>query len=210
MTAYTDSQQAFRLLIFFGVLALLITLAFPRLSYALSDAEYKEFMASSPAFAKAEAKLNAAWKAAKNTLPKKQFEILRGNQKRWVAEGYDRDYAAKQLVEKQGKSLPEAYADVTWKRAELIEWYARPENRRPQSKTGTFSFTMVNMEVSLLLSTDENPSQPISLSEETENLDALLKTCENGDMCTVTGILDIDGQYFISITNAALVKKGDL
>ena len=84
----------------------------------LSDKDYKQMMEDSD-FAKADKALNRAWRNAKNSLSKNDFEALKKTQKTWIQRGRDKE--AKALMETM--SRVQAYTAVTNARAEYINKY---------------------------------------------------------------------------------------
>lgn len=84
-------------------------------AFALSDAEYRQFV-KNPDFRAADGELGIAWKNAKNAMTAEQFAKLKTKQRQWVASG--RDEEAESFIE-SGASCIEAYTSVTLRR---VDW----------------------------------------------------------------------------------------
>ena len=184
-----------------AIAGLLMCLMMPNSAQALRDADYKAFMKTSPAFAAAEARLKSAWDTAKNVLTEMEFAALQKYQKDWIASG--RDALAKQLMEKQAKSRPEAYAEVIANRAKLIEEYNRPERRAPQSVTGVLAAAGSSVPPSLIV---DEAEAPFGLLGDATSWKTIKDGCEFGDTCKITGVRDIFDN-FIAVTDARRVEK---
>ena len=189
------------------VLLLLLLLA-PCSAWALTDAEYSLFMQRSPAFAAAEKDLDAAWKTARQRLPKEEFAALRNDQQAWLARGRAR--AAHTYVAEKKLPLPEAYALVTAERTALIQNLLTGDGRRPRTLTGMFSFgTGEGAAVIFEAVEDSAPGTPemFSFASSQANNDKVFPVCGNGDICAVTGIMNIDGDYFVTVSHVTVSKK---
>lgn len=88
---------------------------------ALSDEEYKKFMAESGIFRDAETELNTVWKQVMERLTPEQGPIVRQAQVDWVK--YIRDQKAKELAKTNKLSMPEAYSVVTRERISQLRIY---------------------------------------------------------------------------------------
>ncbi|MDL2268141.1 hypothetical protein LJC46_09210 [Desulfovibrio sp. OttesenSCG-928-G15] len=102
-----------------GIAATLLLLVLPFSASALSDAEYKRFVAESPAFATADKRLVHIWEKLRKALPKKDYETLLIEQRDWLQRA--RDIEAK--AEKDAPTLAAAYAAVTERRAAILEGF---------------------------------------------------------------------------------------
>ena len=106
---------------------------------ALSEADYVVDMKESPAFARAEKRLNAAWKKLKAELPKAVFQDMQIEQRAWLQ---DRDPSV-EAARRAGDTRPpaEIYAETTLQRALILEAKlgAKPQGRTetPQSAVET-------------------------------------------------------------------------
>ena len=92
--------------------------------FALSDAEYKAMMQSSPEYRQAEVQLAQAWKRACASVKGKGgmgWRELRDNQRDWLARL--RDAEAKVCID-SGMSRTEAYIAVTRDRIVYLESFA--------------------------------------------------------------------------------------
>ena len=102
---------------------------------ALSEADYVVYMKESPAFARAEKRLNAAWKKLKAELPKAVFQDMQIEQRAWLQ---DRDPAV-EAARRAGDTRPpaEIYAETTLQRALILEAKlgAKPQGRTEAPQT---------------------------------------------------------------------------
>ena len=94
------------------VAALILVLSAP--AFALSDAEYKEFMKNAK-FAEADDELTNVYKEAKKIMSEDDFEELKKEQREWVKS--TRDKEAKKLIKERKISRVKAYTIVTLSRA---------------------------------------------------------------------------------------------
>lgn len=103
---------------FIAAASLLFSLATSS-AFALSEADYVVYMKESPAFARAEKRLNAAWKTLKVELPKASFQDLQIEQRAWLQ---DRDPSV-EAARRAGDTRPpaEIYAETTLQRALILE-----------------------------------------------------------------------------------------
>ena len=184
--------------------SILLLFSMPSLLLALSDSDYNKFMRQSPAFAAAEERIKVAWGDAGKVLSAAEFAYLQKNQRKWLKS--DRDDHATWLSKDKKIPLLDAYVKITEERAKLIEDYLQPERRRPKTVIGDLDRggTLIPYNIS----TGDNDTPYLAI----DNIDkagwAILNAaCDFGDECLVTGVLDIYGNEFITITSAKLVKK---
>lgn len=110
-------------------------------AFALSEADYVVYMKESPAFARAEKRLNAAWKKLKADLPKAVFQDMQIEQRAWLQ---DRDPAV-EAARQAGDTRPpaEIYAETTLQRALILEAKlgAKPQDQTKVRQTPGVSAT---------------------------------------------------------------------
>lgn len=94
-----------------------LVLIFAGSAFALSNAEYREFM-QDPDFADADAYLNEVYEDLKDEMPSAKFKILQKEQNDWV-KGW-RDVDADMYMDKGYPPL-DAYTKATEERAEYIK-----------------------------------------------------------------------------------------
>lgn len=115
---------------FIAGLLLLFSIMVAVPAFALSDAEYKKLTRESPAFAQAEARLNAAWKRLRGVLSKAEYDAALKEQRQW---NRDRDVAAQAASRDSGMTAADALAAETVKRAEELEARAGAAKARPSA-----------------------------------------------------------------------------
>ena len=102
-----------------ALMTLVVFCAFSGQAFALTDDDYRKFIHESPAFAKADARLNAVWRQLKGGLSKQGYQGLLEEQRLWLKQ---RDAAAQaaELMDNR-RPLVEVYSAETLKRAEALE-----------------------------------------------------------------------------------------
>lgn len=91
---------------------------------ALSDKDYKKYLAESPEFRSAEKELNTIWKKLMNTLDPEKKEAVRKDQRQWLK--YVRDPRALEIAGKKGLPLAEAYAMAARERTTVLKEILSP------------------------------------------------------------------------------------
>ncbi len=111
-------------------------------SYALTDAEYSQFISESQEYREADRRLNRVWKQLMGSLDESGKAELKKSQRNWIKN--ERDSGAKLISAQKGISLASAYALVTEQRVRALEQLLEPtkevkseeravrEDKRPQ------------------------------------------------------------------------------
>lgn len=94
-------------------------------SYALTDAEYRQFISESQEYREADKRLNGVWKLLMEKLDETGKAELKKSQRNWIRN--ERDSNAKLISDERSISLASAYAVVTEQRAKALEQLLEPK-----------------------------------------------------------------------------------
>jgi hypothetical protein len=78
--------------------------------FALSNAQYDQFMNSSPEFAQAENRLNAIWRRLQQVATREQMKLYRSEQRNWIQN--ERGYQVSELLRLAQTSPQQLPADI--------------------------------------------------------------------------------------------------